>query len=166
MEINIAWVHVDCSFPSNFRLFRQFRLFRRSGFSILPYFMAYSKLHVPCFQVAITTKGGVKKYVVWTPSRSTAIKRVTWKNYASIAAAVVNSPSTSKSAISNVALKIKREMKTLGSVSHDSVLRDMVEAIKWYSWESFTRTFPEVTNSNGITIQDCTQTDCKRATAM
>lgn len=91
--------------------------------------------YVPCFQVAITTKGGVKKYVVRTPSRSTAIKRVIRKNYTSIAAAVVNSPSTSKSAISNIALKIKREMKSLGSVSHDSVLRDTVEAIKWFSWE-------------------------------
>ena len=26
-------------------------------------------------------------------------------------------------------------MKSLGSVSHDSVLRDTVEAIKWFSWE-------------------------------
>ena len=90
--------------------------------------MAYSKSL--CFQVAITTRGGVKKYVVRTPSRATAIKRVTQKNYTSIAAAVVNSPSTSKSAISNMALKIKREMKSLGSVSHDSVLRDTVEVIK------------------------------------
>ena len=73
--------------------------------------------------------------MVRTPSRATAIKQVTRKNYTSIAAAVVNSPSTSKSAISNMALKIKREMKSLGSVSHDLVLRDTVEAIKWFSWE-------------------------------
>lgn len=90
---------------------------------------------LPCFQVAVTTRGGVKKYVVRTPSRATAIKRVARKNYNSIAAAVVNSPSTSKSAISNMALKIRREMKVLGSASHDSVLCDTVEAVKFFSWE-------------------------------
>lgn len=34
-----------------------------------------------------------------------------------------------------MALKIRREMKALGSASHDSVLCDTVEAIKFFSWE-------------------------------
>ena len=73
--------------------------------------------------------------MVKTPSRARAIKRVTRRNYTSIAAGVVNSPSTCKSVISNMALKIRREMKVLGSASHDSVLCDTIEAVKLFSWE-------------------------------
>lgn len=51
-------------------------------------------------------------------------------------AGVVNSPSTFKSLISQLALKIKREMKDLSSDSNDSILRDTMEAVKLFSWET------------------------------
>lgn len=38
--------------------------------------------------------------------------------------------------IAKIAIKIKREMKDISSDSHDSILRDTVEAVKHFHWET------------------------------
>ena len=42
----------------------------------------------------------------------------------------------SKSIISEVATKIKSEMKDLSSDAHDSILRDSMEAVKHFHWDT------------------------------
>ena len=74
-------------------------------------------------------RGGARKYVVRTPSRKKAITRLTRKSYVSVASTLVNSPSTSTSVVTQVAAKIKGEMKDLSSTSCDSILTDSVEAV-------------------------------------
>ena len=74
------------------------------------------------------------------------IKRTVRKSYMSMASAIVNSPSTSQSVMNNVASKIKKEMKDMSYCSHDSTLRDTVEAVKCSTgkglhWSS-TRKYP------------------------
>ena len=75
-------------------------------------------------------------YNINTPSRKKCIKRITRKTYVSMASSVVNSPRMSKSIISEVATKIKSEMKDLSSDAHDSILRDSMEAVKHFHWDT------------------------------
>ena len=49
---------------------------------------------------------------------------------------MINSPTLAKSVISQVANKVKTEMKDVSSGRHDSILRDTVEAVKRFSWET------------------------------
>ncbi len=51
---------------------------------------------------------------------------------------MVNSMNTSKPILSKVCLKIKKEMKSLSSDQYDSILRDRIEAVKCFSWETVT----------------------------
>lgn len=53
-----------------------------------------------------------------------------------MASTLVNSPRTSESVITNISLRIKREMKAISSDAQDSVLRDTIEALKHFSWET------------------------------
>ena len=87
-------------------------------------------------QVVIPYKHGPHTYNVRTPSRKMAIKRITRKTYTSMASAVLHSPRLAKSVLSQVANKIKAEMKHMSSGRHDSILRDTVEAVKHFSWET------------------------------
>ena len=73
---------------------------------------------------------------VHTPTRKQSIKRLTRRSYKSLASTVVNSPSTSKSIMTEICRKIKVEMKDLSSDKHDSILRDTVEAVKHFHWET------------------------------
>ena len=50
-------------------------------------------------------------------------------------ATIVNSPTLSKSFITQVASEIKSETKALSCDTRDSILRDSVEAVKHFSWE-------------------------------
>ena len=98
-------------------------------------------------QVIVPCKStGSRTYNVHTPSRKKGIKRLTRKSYHSMASTLVNSPTTSKSVISQMATKIKSEMKSLSSDAYDSILRDTIEAVKHFSWEmvsvEFTRKIP------------------------
>ena len=79
---------------------------------------------------------GTRVYNVHTPSRKRHIKRVTRRSYVALASSVVNSPSTSKSVLDKVAIRIKSEMKALSSTKHDSILRDSVEAVKHFHWDT------------------------------
>ena len=87
-------------------------------------------------QVHIPYSGGVRTYKVNTPSRKRSIKRLVRKSYVSMASALINSPTTSQNIVTKLALKIREEMRTISSQSHDSVLRDSVEEVKQFSWET------------------------------
>ncbi len=76
------------------------------------------------------------RYIINTPTRKTAVKRLARKSYKSISSCAVNSPRTLRTFLSQLALKIKKEMKKIGSDQHDSILRDTNEAVKRFSWET------------------------------
>lgn len=48
----------------------------------------------------------------------------------------MNSSTTSKSFICQIANRIKSEIKDINSDSHDSILKDTIEAVKHFSWET------------------------------
>ncbi len=45
-------------------------------------------------------------------------------------------PATSDRILLEVARKIKSEMKFMGSVDNDSILRDSIQALKQFSWDT------------------------------
>ncbi len=53
-----------------------------------------------------------------------------------MASSIVNSPRLSQPVIVNLSLKIKKEMKAISSDAHDSILRDTIEAVKHFSWQT------------------------------
>ena len=53
-----------------------------------------------------------------------------------MAATVVNSPTMLASVVTKSAAKIKAEMKVLNSKDHDSILRDTIEAVKHFHWDT------------------------------
>lgn len=53
-----------------------------------------------------------------------------------MATALVRSQPGSKSAVKSIAGVIKEEMQHLCSTSHNSLLRDNIEAVKCFSWET------------------------------
>lgn len=77
----------------------------------------------------------MRKHIINTPTRVKTVKRVVRKNYVSLVTAVVNSPTTVKPTIKSLALKIRKEMKSLATLAHDSILRDTIEAVRLFSWE-------------------------------
>ena len=76
-----------------------------------------------------------RTYSVQTPSRRELIRRATRKNFSAMSSGIVNNCDTSGHIISQVALKIKSEMKELSSVAHSSILRNSDDAIKNFDWE-------------------------------
>ena len=79
---------------------------------------------------------GVRSYKVSTPSRKRSIRRLARRSYVSTVSALVNSPTTAQSVVSKLAIRIKEEMKEVSCASHNSVLRDSVEAVKHFNWET------------------------------
>ncbi len=77
-----------------------------------------------------------RKYVIKTPTRQTAIRRLVRKSYTALTSGTVNPPRAKKAMLSQLALAIKNEMKKMGTVKHDSILRDNNEAVKRFSWET------------------------------
>lgn len=53
-----------------------------------------------------------------------------------MASAVTSSPRMSKPIISEIATKIRSEMKDISSETHDFILRDSVEAVKHFHWDT------------------------------
>ncbi len=53
-----------------------------------------------------------------------------------MASSIVNSPRLSQPVIVHFSLKIKKEMKAISSDAHDSILRDNIEAVKHFSWQT------------------------------
>ena len=54
----------------------------------------------------------------------------------SMASALINSPTTGQNIVKKLALKIREDMKAICSDSHNSILRDSVEKVKQFSWET------------------------------
>ena len=53
-----------------------------------------------------------------------------------MAATVVNSPTMCASVITKLVAKTKAEMRKLSSKEHDSILRDTIEAVKHFHWDT------------------------------
>ena len=79
---------------------------------------------------------GTQQFSITTPIRKKCVKKLTRKSYPSLAATLVNSPIMINSLIRQLAIKIRTEMKDISSDDHDSILRDSIEAIKHFSWET------------------------------
>lgn len=79
---------------------------------------------------------GDRRYNVKTPSRQNAIKHLSRKSYRSLATDILNSPLKRKNLLTQLALRIKKEMKDLASDEYDTILKDTVEAVKMFSWET------------------------------
>ena len=73
---------------------------------------------------------------VKTPSRKHCIKSLARRSYKSLASTVLSSQHSLKPLLLEVSRKIRREMRVLSSDAHDSVLRDSVEAVKRFSWDT------------------------------
>ena len=81
-------------------------------------------------------RSGSYTYKIRTPSRKKVIKAVTRKSFHASASTMVQSPRFLQSIIVKIALRIKEEMKKLSSNSHDSVLRDSIEGVRCFHWET------------------------------
>ena len=79
---------------------------------------------------------GDKTVYVHSPWGRKNVKRIIRKNYASLSSCFVSSPRTSDLVISNVCQTIHKEMKNICSISHDSIIRDTHEAVKYFSWQT------------------------------
>ena len=82
-----------------------------------------------------------------TPSRQKAIKHLSRKSYRSLATDLLDSPFKRKNLLTQLALRIKKEMKDLASDEYDTILKDTV---KMFSWETvkleLTRKMPTLTS--------------------
>ena len=87
-------------------------------------------------QVRIPYKRGIRIYNIATPSRKRCIRWITCRTYQSMASAVTSSPRMLQPIVTQIATKIKLEMKDISSQAHDSILRDSVEAVKYFHWET------------------------------
>lgn len=81
-------------------------------------------------------KAGERKYSIKTPSRKSAIKHLSRKSYTSLANDILDSPVKRRALQTQLVLRIRREMQDLSSLEHNSILRDNVEAVKKFSWET------------------------------
>ena len=70
-----------------------------------------------------------------TPARKQGVKRLARRSYRSLASSMVNYSPLSTNMVSEVARKIKAEMKDISSQRHDSFLLDSREAVKHFSWD-------------------------------
>ena len=77
-------------------------------------------------------------FAVHTPSRKAGIKQYTRRCYQAVAATAMKSSLTSDKIMREVARTIKREMACISSSDHDFILRDNVEALKNFSWDTVT----------------------------
>ena len=68
--------------------------------------------------------------------RESLIKHSVCKNYISMAAGAVDSSDKGPAIVSRISTNIKREMKTISAITHNSFLRNSVESIKQFSWEA------------------------------
>ena len=75
-------------------------------------------------------------YTLNTPGRKTGIKQYTRRSFKSLASAVVASPITSDQVLREIARTINEEMKSLASMEHDTILRDNIEAIEQFRWDT------------------------------
>ena len=61
---------------------------------------------------------------------------IAWQSYKSLAVTLVNTPDMFRSVLMENYHMITAEMKDLSSDRSDSILRNNVEAVKWFHWDS------------------------------
>ena len=71
-----------------------------------------------------------------TPTRKRGIQRLARRNYKSLASTMFTSAEFTKSAMVKLTCRIRDEMQKMSSDAHDSILRDRIEAVKQFSWET------------------------------
>ena len=86
-------------------------------------------------QVNITYPAS-KSLNIRTPSRKAGIKGIARRSYKTLASTIAKSPKMLASMLKEVCGAIKVEMKQLSSDKHDSVLRDNIEAVKHFHWDT------------------------------
>ena len=67
-----------------------------------------------------------------TPNRSTAVRRITWKNYTAFSKTIVKLHSGK--IIKSLSCIIKSEFSAICSDQHESILRGTPEAIRTFTW--------------------------------
>ena len=77
-----------------------------------------------------------KSLNIRTPSRKAGIKGIARRSYKTLASTIAKSPKMLASMLKEVCGAIKVEMKQLSSDKHDSVLRDNIEAVKHFHWDT------------------------------
>ena len=107
-----------------------------TGENSSPHLQVGIQISISFSQVLVPYKGGPRKYNIKTPSRKSAIKRLARKTYKATATTMLSTPLMSQPILLQLALKIRNEMKEISSTSYDSILRDTVEAVKNFSWET------------------------------
>lgn len=87
-----------------------------------------------------------------TPQRKQYIKRIARGSQMSLVSSVVNSPSTSTRAISELARKIKLEMKAMNSDKHDSIFRNTytIESIKHFDHVGVATVSANASSTSGV----------------
>ena len=81
-------------------------------------------------------KSGTQHYHITTPTRKKCVRKLSRRSYPSFVTTIINSPTTRNSVVKQLAAQIREEMKSISSDEHDSVLRDTIEAVKWFSWDT------------------------------
>ena len=99
----------------------------------------YINFHIMYVQVIVPYKAGPSRtYYIRTPSRKDGIKCLARRRYKPLSFTIVNLSTTPKLIITEVAINIKSEVKDISSNSHGSVLKDTVQGVKHFSWETIT----------------------------
>lgn len=71
-----------------------------------------------------------------TPVRKHGIQRLARRSYKSMTSAMLSSSQSLKSTVVGLSRKILVEMRELSGDSQDSILRDTVEAVKNFHWDT------------------------------
>lgn len=77
-----------------------------------------------------------KKVLLDSPFTEQNVKRIVLKSYPSLSTALTTSVRTGQYILNQVIRSIKKEIKAICSLTHDSILRDDKEALKYFSWET------------------------------
>lgn len=70
-----------------------------------------------------------------TPLRKQTVKSLARRSYTKAASSTVKSNVMLGKVLSEITIKIKREMRQLSGDENDSILRDNVEAVKQFNWD-------------------------------
>ena len=75
------------------------------------------------------------KKTVITPNRENIIKSLSRRSYKAAASRFSNLPQTKNHLFKGLVCTVKKEMKSICSIQHNSILRHNHESIKTFSWE-------------------------------
>jgi len=85
--------------------------------------------------LVLIKRRNISKATVITPRRKKAVVSLTTGCYRSAATNIVAFSKTHNYVLSALAKQMRTEMKTICSLSHNSILRSNHEAVKHFSWE-------------------------------